>query len=342
MTLANILVALVITMMVVGATFTLAEPNRQAVSVQAETAELHQRVRTGFARLETDLRNAGVARSLGGSSPSLPRAPVVPARSVGQRRARGGSLSSVATDAITVFQATELPRATTGSRVSSSELSVSLVDGPGCAGLHRGCGFRPNMTVMIFDDQGQSDVLRITHASGNVLRVSPPNGGKILGYPAGSTLIPVVVRSYYFAAAREQLRLRSEWGADAPVLDDVVGVSFRYFGRPLVPPVDDATRARVACLASSSRRVTVPPVQVELSPSMLGDGPWCGGGAAFDVDLLRVQRVRVTLLLQTPHPKHRGLNPALFVNPGDARSPAAWVPDVTARFDVAVGNPWRP
>ena len=88
MTLANILVALVITMMVVGATLTLAEPIRQAVSVQAETAELHQRVRTGFARLETDLRNAGVARSLGGSSPSLPRAPVVPARSVGQRRAR--------------------------------------------------------------------------------------------------------------------------------------------------------------------------------------------------------------------------------------------------------------
>ena len=341
MTLADILIALVITMMIVGATFTLADPIRQAVSVQAETAEVHQRVRAGFARLETDLRNAGVARSLGGRSPSLPRAPVVPARSVGQRRGRGGVLSNVATDAITVVQATELPRATTGSRVSPSELSVSLVDGPGCAGLHRSCGFRPDMTVMVFDDQGQSDVLKITHASGNVLRVSPPDGGRILGYPAGSILIPIVVCSYYFAAEREQLRLRSEWGADAPVLDHVVGVSFRYFGRPQVPPVDGTTRARVSCLATSSRRATVPPVQVELSPGILGDGPWCGGGAAFDVDLLRVQRVQVTLLLQTPRPEHRGLNPRLFVNPGDARAPAAWVPDVTARFDVAVGNPWR-
>jgi hypothetical protein len=342
MTLADILVALVIVMMIVGATFTLADPIRQAVSVQAETAEVHQRVRAGFARLETDLRNAGVARTLGGRSPFLPRAPVVPARSVGQRRARGGTASNVATDAITVVQATEFPRATTGSRVSPSELSVALVDGPGCAGLHRSCGFRPNMTVMVFDDQGHSDVLKITHASGNVLRVAPPAGGRILGYPAGSMLMPVVVRSYYFAADREQLRLRSEWGADAPVLDNVVGVSFRYFGRPQVPPVDGTTRARVACLATSSGAATVPPVQVELSPSLLGDGPWCGGGAVFDVDLLRVQRVQVTFLLQTPRPEHRGLNPRLFANPGDARAPAAWVPDVTARFDVAVGNPWRP
>ena len=126
------------------------------------------------------------------------------------------------------------------------------------------------------------------------------------------------------------------------MLDDVVGVSFRYFGLPQVPPVDGTTRARVSCLATSSRRTTVPPVQVELSPGILGDGPWCGGGAAFDVDLLRVQRVQVTLILQTPHQEHRGLNPRLFVNPGDARAPAAWVPDVTARFDVAVGNPWQP
>ena len=342
MTAVDIMVALVVTTMVVGATLTLVDPIRRAVSVQAETAEVHQRARAGFTRLETDLRNAGVARFLQGPSLPLPRASVVPARSIGQRSAGGGAGSHVAADAITVIQAAELPRVTTGSRVSRSDLSVSLVDGPGCAGLHRSCGFLPNMTVMIYDHEGQLDVLRITHTNGPVVTVSPPIGGHILAYPAGSTLVPIVVRSYYFAAERAQLRLRSEWGADAPVLDDVVGVSFRYFGRPQLPAVDDTTRARVQCLATSSLRVTVPPVQVELSPNMLGDGPWCGGGAAFDVDLLRVQRVQVTLVLQTSRPEHRGPDPKLFVNPGDARAPAAWVPDVTVRFDAAVGNPWRP
>ncbi len=341
MTAVDILIALVVTTMVVGATLTLVDPVRRAVSVQVETAEVHQRARAGFARLEADLRNAGVARVLHGPSFPLPRASVVPARSIGQRAAGGGAGRRVAADAITVIQATELPRVTTGSRVSPSDLSVSLVDGPGCAGLQLSCGFLPNMTVMIFDQEGQSDVLKITHTNGPVVTISPPFEGRILAYPAGSTLVPVVVRSYYFAAAGEQLRLRSEWGADAPVLDDVVGVSFRYFGRPQLPAVGDTTRARVPCLATSSPRVTVLPVQVELSSTILGDGPWCGGGAEFDVDLLRVQRVQVTLVLQTSRPEHRGLDPKLFVNPGDARA-AAWVPDVTARFDAAVGNPWRP
>jgi hypothetical protein len=267
---------------------------------------------------------------------------VVPSRSVVHGRAGVGAVSDVATDAITIIQATEFPPATIGSMVSSSELSVSLVDGPGCAGLPRSCGFHPNTTVLIFDDRGRSDLLRITRVDSNVVTLSPPERGYILAYPAGSMLVPAVVRSYYFSAERTQLRLRSGWGADAPVLDDVVGVTFRYFGRPQLPSVDETTRARVPCLAASSRSVTDFPVQVELPLSILGDGPWCGGGAAFDVDLLRVQRVQVELILQTSNPENRGPDPRLFTNPGDARSPPAWVPDVTARFDLAVGNPWRP
>ncbi len=54
-----------------------------------------------------------------------------------------------------------------------------------------------------------------------------------------------------------------------------------------------------------------------LTPAMLTDGPFCGGGSnQFDPDLLRVRKVRVTLRIQVASAALRGTDQTLWANPG--------------------------
>ncbi|HEY2907288.1 MAG TPA: hypothetical protein VGJ29_15405 [Vicinamibacterales bacterium] len=160
---------------------------------------------------------------------------------------------------------------------------------------------------------------------------------------------------------------------DIPVVDNVVGLSFAYYGDPqppimrkaltepvgpwttygappyssAVPPfaagenctfVNDGTpapRPRLATFGASSEAL------VKLTPAQLTDGPWCPNDAAagrFDADLLRVRRVGVTLRVQAGVAALRGPAGLLFTYGGTARSAATWVPDQELRFDVAPRN----
>jgi len=160
---------------------------------------------------------------------------------------------------------------------------------------------------------------------------------------------------------------------DVPVVDNVVGLSFSYYGDPqppiirkaltepvgpwttyaappyvvAVPPfaagenctfVNDGTpapRPRLAALAAASEAL------VKLTPAQLTDGPWCPNDAAasrFDADLLRVRRVAVTLRVQAGVAALRGPAGVLFTYGGTATAAAAWVPDQELRFDVAPRN----
>ena len=68
------------------------------------------------------------------------------------------------------------------------------------------------------------------------------------------------------------------------------------------------------------------------------DGPWRGnGGTRFDVDLLRVRQVRVTIGVQVSSPAFRSTG-AAFRSPGFSRSARRRVPDVVVQFDVAPRN----
>jgi hypothetical protein len=70
----------------------------------------------------------------------------------------------------------------------------------------------------------------------------------------------------------------------------------------------------------------------------LADGPWCGaGGLRFDVDLLRVRRVRVALRLQAIDAAVRGVGAAFAVS-GSGHDAASRVADVEAVVDVAPRN----
>ena len=99
---------------------------------------------------------------------------------------------------------------------------------------------------------------------------------------------------------------------------------------PSCPPLTAPTRAR----CPSWKRG----VLIELTPGMLTDGPWCSGDARYDLDLLRVRRIRVSVRLQATDAAARGTDPARFANPGSARRSALFVPDVTVEIDVVPRN----
>lgn len=160
---------------------------------------------------------------------------------------------------------------------------------------------------------------------------------------------------------------------DVPVVDNVVGLSFAYYGDPQPPimrkPITDPVgpwttygappyaaavapfaagenctfvndgsptpRPRLAAFAAPSDAL------VKLTPAQLTDGPWCPDDAAagrFDADLLRVRRVAVTLRVQAGVAALRGPAGLLFTYGGTARSAVAWVPDQEIHFDVAPRN----
>ena len=77
----------------------------------------------------------------------------------------------------------------------------------------------------------------------------------------------------------------------------------------------------------------VPPVR-ELRAAEFTDGPWCGGGLPFDVDLFRIRRVRIAIRFRVADDAWRG-GDFLSPDPPDRMGRSGGVPDLTIRFDVA-------
>jgi hypothetical protein len=79
---------------------------------------------------------------------------------------------------------------------------------------------------------------------------------------------------------------------------------------------------------------------VALDQGAFTDGPWCpnGGPGAYDADLLRIRRIRVTLRVQVGSASLRGVGGALFQREGRSTSAERFVPDQQVEFDVAPPN----
>ena len=63
-----------------------------------------------------------------------------------------------------------------------------------------------------------------------------------------------------------------------------------------------------------------------------------GVGTAFDADLYRLRRIRVTLRVQANAAWARGRDPNLFQRPGTGTAPRLLVPDYVITFDVSPRN----
>lgn len=175
------------------------------------------------------------------------------------------------------------------------------------------------------------------------------------------------------AAAYQLMSASGASSIDVPVVDNVVGLRFEYWGdsRPptmiapltdpagpwttygpkpadvAVPPfaprencvfVDNGTpepSPRLALLGPEGTNV------VALDAAQFSDGPWCpdeGAAEKWDADLLRIRTVVVLLRVQAAGAALRGPAGVLFTHGGTASVSRRWAPDLEVRFRVTLRN----
>jgi hypothetical protein len=175
------------------------------------------------------------------------------------------------------------------------------------------------------------------------------------------------------AGAYQLMSASSASGLDVPVVDNVVGLRFEYWGEsspptmiaPLTEPVGPWTTygpkpadlavppfaPRENCVFTDNGTAQPSPRLPALGPdgthlvaldaAQFSDGPWCPDDAAvekWDADLLRIRTVVVLLRVQAAGAALRGPASALFTHGGTATVSQRWAPDLEVRFRVAPRN----
>ena len=350
-TLVEMLISTLIMLVVVGSVFTLVDPSRSTSQTQPEVADMQQRMRMAADMIEKDLIMAGAGTYSGSIAGSLANffPPVLPYRT-GVNADPGLSFFP---DRISI---TYVPDTAAQTRIRdampqpSSEIKVDPQ--PGCPAGDQLCGFKQGMRVVIFDQTGAYDIFTITAVQTESLHLQhrPPNPDFTKAYRPedNSRIAQVDTHVYYHDAPAAQLHHYDGFLEDVPIVDNSIGVRFRYFGDPNPPLAPRPATGGSNCLFDSSGNTRLPVLPsggsslVELTAAMLTDGPVCGTAPnQFDADLFRIRKVSVQLRVQVGRAELRGPNPTdqtLFLNPGTSRSPYRQVPDYVVQFDVAPRN----
>jgi prepilin-type N-terminal cleavage/methylation domain-containing protein len=276
--------------------------------VEADVADLQQRLRVTAEMMQRDLQMAGAGPLHGRDVGPLVNyfAPIIPART--GLRAPDPALAAFPDRISLVYvpdggwQASLLADMPT----SSADIPVNPA-GPGCptAGL---CGFTDATRAAILDTESLgsgADLFAVTGITAGLAH-GAPNAPFSRSYNrATAVVVPIAQRVYYLDRANRRLMVYDGHQSDMPLIDNVVDLDIAYYadsspssvarpegplsncaydaGPPLVPLLLDLGPASV-------RRLT---------PDQLMDGPVCGlGPYQFDGDLLRIRRVAVTLRLR--------------------------------------------
>jgi type II secretory pathway pseudopilin PulG len=383
--LVEALVATTILVVVVAAVTSLLNPARGVFRTQSEVADMQQRLRIGVDAMTRDLLSAGAGPYSGALTGSLAAAfaAIMPFRRV---------LDPVLNDAPGVFKSNAITivyvpstsvQTTVRSDMPTASSSVLIDTESGCPKAHIGdvdpaCGFKSKATkAAMFDRTGAFDLLGVTSVDEAVGAVDfQPQGALSKAYMGSSTkhltkIVEISSHVYYLNTLTRQLMHHDGFSTATPVLDNIVGLDFEYYGDPSppafvrlgkdqtvtygpAPPAPGVTQAPFAsgenCTWEMSGGVQVTRLAllsasgglVRLTASQLTDGPWCPDDVnanRYDADLLRIRKVRVTLRVQSGNDAVRGsLSDAMFVNRGTALSRAQTVPDRSARFDVSPRN----
>jgi hypothetical protein len=369
-TLTELLVALSIALVVSAGVVKLADDARTFFLVQPEVMDVTQRARVGVDLLTAELTSAGAGASLGTDAGPLIRwiPPIVPARFQGS--GASDPAGQAFSDRLTIITAAEdaplVPlRGTMADTAAALPIAATVA---GCPAGDAVCGFRGDQRIVVFDRTAAFDLTTVRSAA--PLPAPPPGSAqlfhdssslaKVFREEDDARVVQVRAVTYYHDASRNQLRRATGPRSDAPVLDDVVGLSFRYFGEraPPISPRPSTGAGAANCLFGVDGLPALGALapddgdQVELTSAMLTDGPWCGaatagspgGGASasasevFDADLYRVRRIRVTLRVQANPSWARGFDPNLFQRPGTGSASRRLVPDYVVTFDVSPRN----
>jgi hypothetical protein len=375
-TMLEMLISTGIMMVVTAATFALMDPAQGMFAAQPEVSDMQQRLRVGVDTLTKDLMMAGAGTYSGSMTGALTNyfAPIMPYR-VGNTTP--DPAQSFFTDRITIMYVPSTSAQTSISDpmpMPSAELKVS--EQPGCPAGDELCGFKENMTVMIMDDSGFWDTFTITEVQESALHLQHRGDDLNKAYPAGSYISQIAMYTYWLktdtVAGTYQLMRYDGNLTDVPIAENVVGMSFEYYGEPSPPqmrpgqiPVTtygpkppalgvdagaDSWGAGENCAFSISAGTQVPRLSwlgdgndglVKLTQAQLTDGPWCPDSAAagrYDADLLRIRKVRVMLRVQVSNPSYRGPTGSLFTRGGTSKGGERYLPDQEIKFDVSPRN----
>jgi pilin/secretion family protein with methylation motif len=378
-TVIEMLISVAIMMMITGATFTLMNPAQGMYSAQPQVMDMQQRLRLGVDTLAKDLMMAGGGTYQGSNTGSLVNyfAPIVPYRIGNITPDPAGSFF---TDRLTLMYVPATAAQTSirdDMPKASAEVKVNAQ--PGCPKNDNLCGFHQGMMVLIFDSTGAYETFQVTEVQDPALHLQHRGQDFQKAYSAGSSISQVAAYTYWLklddVAGNYQLMKYDGYQSDMPIIDNVVGLSFEYYGDPnpayLRPGMLPATTygpappalgvdndadlwgagencafqvvgglqvPRMASLGSANGRL------VKLTQEQLTDGPWCPDqnfSAKYDVDLFRIRRVRVSLRVQVADASLRGgvgSEAGLFTKFGTSKGGERFVPDQEIKFDIAPRN----
>jgi len=345
--LVEMLVATAVTLVITGAIFGLVNPSQGISRAQPEASDVQQRMRVAVETLYKDLVMAGAGPYQGATSGSLTNffAPVLPYR-VGRVNSDPANNVFYRPDAITlVYVPNTSSQTTIRDPMPNESAEIKVNAQPNCPVGDELCGFREGMSVLIFDQTGAWESFEITNVQTSALHLQHRGQKFQKSYDAGSYIVEAQYHTYYLDAATDRLMHYDGLTTDLPVVDNVVGLQFRYFGDPNPPVAPKPPIGTANCLFDASGNPLLPALGppngglVELTEPMLTDGPWCGAAPSqFDADLFRVRKIRVALRVQASSPEFRGASPAFFRRPGLATAGSRLIPDYSTEFEVSPRN----
>jgi len=226
----------------------------------------------------------------------------------------------------------------------SAELKVE--DMANCPPGEELCGFDIGDTLLILDNMGHFDFFTVTNVQNSAGHLQHRQQDLSYAYQPGAYVTEAESHTYYLNPTTRQLRHYDGDQTDVPVVENVVGLVFTYFGDPNPPTIPKPPVGVANCLYDATGNL-VPGMSVltaqggSLAPlplNILNDGPWCGAGNnRFDADLLRIRKVRVQVRIQAANAAFRATGGEFAVG-GLSRSAERYLPDFLLRFDVAPRN----
>lgn len=339
------LIATALMLVVTGAIFGYVNPGSTISRTQPEAADMQQRARIASDMLFRDFFMAGAGVYAGPQTGALTSffAPIIP-RKMGMNNA--DAYNVVRSDAVTIsYIPNTYSQTTIRSPMPQVSAELKVEDIPNCPKHDQLCGFEQGMQVLIFDDQGHFDFFTITEVQDDAAHLQ--HRGQDLSYPyqPGAIVVQSDSHTYYYDAVNRQLRHYDGYQSDRSIVDNVVGVTFEYFGDPNPPTKPKPPAGTANCLYDSAGN---PLLTTVLSPdggslarlplTMLNDGPWCGANDnRFDADLLRIKKVRATIRVQASQSSLRASGTDYAVS-GTGQSALGVLRDYTLTFDVSPRN----
>ena len=264
--LIELLISTALVVAVMGATFRLINQAYSAFYSEPDAPDATQKARVVVDTFTHDLLAAGADLS-----------PGVPAVAPFRRGAiEPDPTESWFDDRVSVMYAPPRAATTVVNGVADQWNRLLVADQAGCLPGNPLCGFRVDDLAIVCDDTGAYDLFRIVGVEPGppALLVGSANLSKLYG--PGAAVTVVVSATYWLdvddRAGTRVVRKYDGDRTDAPLVDDVGGLMFEYFG--------EAGRI-------DSTRFT--------------DGPWLPDAVSanrYDADLLGVRRIRATLQLR--------------------------------------------